>query len=134
MANLANANTASANTVNAVNTSTSVTPGAIPLPRQTADVAVARRPRKNNTFRIVTYVVLSLAAIIYLAPEARPQPMQFVRDDARKRKIDPVIEHKEKLRQQFWEIGIDEKHARRRVPAEMRREIDCDGCLAFSRV
>src|SRR5438477_1314742 len=68
MANLANANPASANTANAVNTSTSVTPGAIPLPRQTADVAVARRPRKNNTFRIVTYVVLSLAAIIYLAP------------------------------------------------------------------
>lgn len=47
--------------------------------------------------------------IIFLAPETRPQPIQFVRDDERKRKIDPVIEHKEKLRLQFWEVGVEDK-------------------------
>src|SRR6185503_15191743 len=50
-------------------------------------------------------------SIIFLAPEARPQPLQYVRDDARKRKIDPIVEHKEKLRQQIWEIDIEEKRA-----------------------
>lgn len=47
--------------------------------------------------------------IIYLAPEARPQPIQSVRDAERKRKVDPVIEHKEKLRHQFWEVDLQEK-------------------------
>jgi len=47
--------------------------------------------------------------IVFLAPEPRPQPMQFVRDDARKRKVDPVVEHEEKFRQQFWEIGVEDR-------------------------
>ncbi len=53
-----------------INPSTAVTTGSLALPRQAVDAAVARRPRKNNTFRIVTYVVISLAAFVYLAPFA----------------------------------------------------------------
>ncbi len=47
--------------------------------------------------------------ILYLAPEARPRPIQFIRDDNRKRRVDPVVEHKEKLRQQFWGVDLEEK-------------------------
>src|SRR5262245_44540171 len=32
------------------------------------------------------------------------------------------------------EITIDDKHARGRLPSELCREIDCNGCLTFSRV
>ncbi len=49
------------------------------------------------------------SAIVYLAPEPRAEPMQAVKDDQKKRKVDPVVEHKEKLRRQFWEVDLDEK-------------------------
>ena len=48
-------------------------------------------------------------SIIYLVDEARPEPLQLVHTDRRKRKVDPVVEHEEKPRRQFWEIGIEEK-------------------------
>ena len=49
------------------------------------------------------------SAIVYLCPEARPEPMQAVRDETRKRKIDATVEHKEKLRRQFWEVDLETK-------------------------
>lgn len=49
------------------------------------------------------------AAIIFLTDEARLLPMQFVRDDARKRKIDPVVEHQDKLRRQLWVVTLAER-------------------------
>lgn len=48
-------------------------------------------------------------SLICLAPEARPQPMEYVHTDARKRRIDPTVENEEKFRQQFWRVEIEEK-------------------------
>jgi dipeptidyl aminopeptidase/acylaminoacyl peptidase len=50
-------------------------------------------------------------SILYLCDEARPQPIQFPRDDARKRKIDPTVEHDDKLRRQLWEVAVEDKKA-----------------------
>ncbi len=47
--------------------------------------------------------------LIYLVDEARPQPLQLVHTDRRKRKVDPIIEHDERLRRQFWEVGVEDK-------------------------
>jgi dipeptidyl aminopeptidase/acylaminoacyl peptidase len=49
------------------------------------------------------------AAIIFLTSEARLQPMQFAHDDARKRKVDPVVEHQDKLRRQFWVVSLEDR-------------------------
>jgi dipeptidyl aminopeptidase/acylaminoacyl peptidase len=48
-------------------------------------------------------------SLLYLVDEAKPQPLQLVHTDRRKRKVDPVVEHDEKPRRQFWEVGIEEK-------------------------
>lgn len=47
-------------------------------------------------------------SILFLTEEAYPQPIQFVHDENRKHKVDPVIEHDEKRRKQFWEVSIEE--------------------------
>jgi len=47
--------------------------------------------------------------LLFLAPEPRPQPSQFARDDARKRRIDPVVEQEDRLRMQFWEVDLHER-------------------------
>jgi dipeptidyl aminopeptidase/acylaminoacyl peptidase len=47
--------------------------------------------------------------LLYLAPEVRPRPAQFARDDARKRKVDPVVEQEDKLRMQFWEVAVEDR-------------------------
>ncbi len=47
--------------------------------------------------------------IVFLMPEARPQPFQHVRDDSRKRKLDPVVELEDRHRVQFWEVGLEER-------------------------
>lgn len=49
------------------------------------------------------------AGIITLVAEARPKPIQFARDDARKRKIDPTVEQEERHRQQFWFTALADK-------------------------
>lgn len=50
------------------------------------------------------------AAIVFLAPEARPKPLDAVRkDDRRRRKIDPVVEHEEKLRRQIWRVDVEDR-------------------------
>src|SRR5437868_718231 len=42
----------------------------VPVQVQSADtVALAsRRPRRNNTFQIITYIVLTIAALVYVLP------------------------------------------------------------------
>lgn len=48
------------------------------------------------------------ASILYLAPEPRPKPLESVRkDDRERRKVDPLVEHAERLRRQFWQIEVD---------------------------
>lgn len=47
--------------------------------------------------------------LLFLVDEARPQPLQLVHADRRKRKVDPIVEHEEKPRRQFWEVPIQEK-------------------------
>lgn len=48
------------------------------------------------------------ASLIYLAPEPRPRPLESVRkDDRDRRKVDPIVEHSERLRRQFWQIEVD---------------------------
>jgi dipeptidyl aminopeptidase/acylaminoacyl peptidase len=48
------------------------------------------------------------ASVIYLAPEPRPKPLESVRKDERdRRKVDPIVEHEERLRRQFWQIEVD---------------------------
>ena len=48
------------------------------------------------------------SGILYLAPEARPKPVESVRKEARhRRKIDPVVEGEDKLRRQFWRVDVE---------------------------
>jgi dipeptidyl aminopeptidase/acylaminoacyl peptidase len=48
------------------------------------------------------------ASVVYLAPEPRPRPLESVRkDDRDRRKVDPIVEHEERLRRQFWQIEVD---------------------------
>jgi dipeptidyl aminopeptidase/acylaminoacyl peptidase len=48
------------------------------------------------------------ASVVYLAPEPRPRPLESVRKDERdRRKVDPVVEHEDRLRRQFWQIEVD---------------------------
>jgi len=47
-------------------------------------------------------------SVVYLAPEPRPRPLESVRkDDRDRRKVDPIVEHEERLRRQFWQIEVD---------------------------
>jgi dipeptidyl aminopeptidase/acylaminoacyl peptidase len=49
-------------------------------------------------------------AIVYLAPEPRPRPIESVRkEDRERRKIDPVVEHDDRLRRQFWRVDVEER-------------------------
>lgn len=48
------------------------------------------------------------ASIVFLAPEPRTPPLQLVATTNRKRKVDPYVETEARLRQQFWEILLDE--------------------------
>lgn len=48
-------------------------------------------------------------ALIFLAPESRPQALQYARDDARKRKADACVEQEDKLRRQFWEVDLEDR-------------------------
>ena len=74
-----------------------------------ADGGEAQRLTKTKEGVIGFRWLPDSSALLFLAPEARPEPFQAVKDDDRKRKIDPVVEHKEKLRRQFWEVDLDEK-------------------------
>ena len=48
------------------------------------------------------------ASVVYLAPEPRPRPLESVRKEERdRRKVDPVVEHEERLRRQFWQIEVE---------------------------
>lgn len=49
------------------------------------------------------------AGLIFVTSEARLQPMQFFHDDAIKRKVDPVVEHQEKLRRQLWAVTLEDR-------------------------
>ncbi|MEP6754699.1 MAG: prolyl oligopeptidase family serine peptidase, partial [Chthonomonadales bacterium] len=48
-------------------------------------------------------------SIIYLVDEARPSSLEFANREDRHKKIDPVVEHFDKRRKQFWEISVEEK-------------------------
>jgi dipeptidyl aminopeptidase/acylaminoacyl peptidase len=49
-------------------------------------------------------------AIIFLAPEPRPVPIETVRKEERnRRKIDAVVEHDDLLRRQFWRVDVEER-------------------------
>jgi dipeptidyl aminopeptidase/acylaminoacyl peptidase len=49
-------------------------------------------------------------AIVTLAPEPRPRPIESVRKEERnRRKVDPVVEHEDRLRRQFWRTDIEER-------------------------
>lgn len=53
------------------------------------------------------------AALVYLAPEPRPRPVESVRKEERnRRKIDPVVEHEDKLRRQFWRVDVEDRKPR----------------------
>ena len=48
------------------------------------------------------------ASVVYLTPEPRPRPLESVRKDERdRRKVDPIVEHEERLRRQLWQIEVD---------------------------
>lgn len=48
------------------------------------------------------------SALIYLAPEPRPKPIESLRKEERdRRKIDPTVEQGDRLRRQFWSIEIE---------------------------
>lgn len=48
--------------------------------------------------------------LIFLTPEPRPQPIESVRKAEREHcKIDPVVEHDEKQRKQFWRVEAEER-------------------------
>ncbi|HLV79916.1 MAG TPA: S9 family peptidase [Chthonomonadaceae bacterium] len=50
------------------------------------------------------------SALIYLAPEPRPRPIESVRkEERRRRKLDPVVEQEDRLRRQFWRVGVEER-------------------------
>ncbi len=50
------------------------------------------------------------SGIVYLATEPRPKPVESLRKETRERhKIDPTVEHEEKLRRQFWHIEVEGK-------------------------
>ena len=47
-------------------------------------------------------------SLVYLAPEPRPRPLESVRKEERdRRKIDPIVEHEERLRRQFWHTEVE---------------------------
>ena len=52
-------------------------------------------------------------AVVYLAQEPRPAPLQTARADRLDRKDDAVVEREEKFRQQIWRIGVEDKKAKR---------------------
>lgn len=47
--------------------------------------------------------------IVYFTLEPRPSPVQSVRKEREGQKIDPIVEHEERRRCQFWSIGVYEK-------------------------
>jgi dipeptidyl aminopeptidase/acylaminoacyl peptidase len=48
--------------------------------------------------------------IVFLAPEPRPRPLESLRKEERdRRKIDPVVEHEDLLRRQFWRVDVEER-------------------------
>src|SRR5579884_64333 len=50
------------------------------------------------------------SALIYLAPEPRPRPIESVRKEERsRRKLDPVVEQEDRLRRQFWRVDVEER-------------------------
>jgi dipeptidyl aminopeptidase/acylaminoacyl peptidase len=60
------------------------------------------------------------ASVVYLAPEPRPRPLESVRKDERdRRKIDPIVEHEERLRRQFWQIEVDNGKPKRLHTADV---------------
>jgi dipeptidyl aminopeptidase/acylaminoacyl peptidase len=48
------------------------------------------------------------SALIFLAPEPRVPPLESLRKTRLRQKNDPIVEHEEKLRRQFWSIDIEE--------------------------
>lgn len=49
-------------------------------------------------------------SLLFLAPEPRPRPIESVRKEERdRRKIDPVVEHEDRLRRQFWRVEVEER-------------------------
>src|SRR5579871_698294 len=50
------------------------------------------------------------AALVYLAPEPRPRPIETVRKEERdRRKVDPIVDLEDRLRRQFWRVDVEEK-------------------------
>ena len=49
------------------------------------------------------------SAIVALAPEPRPTPIQQARDEAQKHGCDSIEEHEERPRIGFWEIDLEER-------------------------
>jgi dipeptidyl aminopeptidase/acylaminoacyl peptidase len=50
------------------------------------------------------------AALIYLTPEPRPRPIEAARKEERqRRRIDPVVEHEDRRRRQFWRVDVEER-------------------------
>ncbi len=47
-------------------------------------------------------------SIVFLAPEPRTAALQLVQATNRKRKVDPYVEEEARLRQQFWELLLDD--------------------------
>jgi dipeptidyl aminopeptidase/acylaminoacyl peptidase len=50
------------------------------------------------------------SALVYLASEPRPKPIESLRKEERtRRKIDPTVEHEEKQLKQFWCVDVEDK-------------------------
>ncbi len=58
------------------------------------------------------------SALIYLAPEPRPRPIESLRKQQQRQKNDPVVEHEDRLRRQFWRVDIEENKPKRLFTAD----------------
>ncbi|HZP80625.1 MAG TPA: hypothetical protein VFB21_03220, partial [Chthonomonadaceae bacterium] len=57
-------------------------------------------------------------ALVFLAPEPRPRPIESVRKERIRQKNDPVVEHEERLRKQFWRVDVEERKPKRLYTAD----------------
>ncbi len=48
-------------------------------------------------------------SLVYMTLEPRPRPIESVRRDRIHRKVDPIVEHDDPRRRQFWRVAVEER-------------------------